>query len=110
MELIDPSLRDEPEINHILECVHIALQCVQENGIKRPTMSNVLLRLKYEYTTLPVPSPRSPQNRSSRAYAGETAGAITEENEESSLYLGCYTADAVVVVDDDDDTFTTAYA
>ena len=55
MELIDASLHDEPQMNSILRCIQIALLCVQQNWADRPTMADVLLMLRCEAMTLPVP-------------------------------------------------------
>ncbi|KAG2563992.1 hypothetical protein PVAP13_8KG341802 [Panicum virgatum] len=41
MELIDASLRNDPQINEILRCMHIALLCVQPDWADRPTMSEM---------------------------------------------------------------------
>ena len=54
-ELTDPALRVEPGTNKILRCFQIALLCVQDNRADRPTMSDVLMMLKCDCLTLPVP-------------------------------------------------------
>ncbi|CAL4978932.1 unnamed protein product [Urochloa decumbens] len=55
-EVIDPSLHVKPEISKILRCIQIALLCVQENRADRPTMSDILMFLKCDSMTLPVPT------------------------------------------------------
>ena len=55
MELIDPALPVEPGTSKILRCFQIALLCVQDNRADRPTMSDVLMMLKCDCLTLPVP-------------------------------------------------------
>jgi len=54
-ELIDPALHVEPGTSKILRCFQIALLCVQENRADRPTMPDVLMMLKCDCLTLPVP-------------------------------------------------------
>ncbi|CAL4990413.1 unnamed protein product [Urochloa decumbens] len=54
-EVIDASLRVKPGISKILRCIQIALLCVQENRADRPTMSDILMFLKCDSMTLPVP-------------------------------------------------------
>ncbi|CAO2150033.1 unnamed protein product [Urochloa humidicola] len=54
-DVIDPSLHVEPGISKILRCIQIALLCVQENRTGRPTMSDILIFLKCDSMTLPVP-------------------------------------------------------
>jgi len=67
MELIDASLRNDPQINEILRCMHIALLCVQPDWADRPTMSDVLMMLKCQSIILPdVPT----------RLASETEGAV----------------------------------
>jgi len=61
MELIDPALRVEPGTSKILRCFQIALLCVQDNRADRPTMSDVLMMLKCDCLTLPVP--RRPEDQ-----------------------------------------------
>ncbi|GFP82105.1 cysteine-rich receptor-like protein kinase 10 [Phtheirospermum japonicum] len=55
--MIDPVLRatcgTQPEM---LKCIHIALLCVQENAVDRPTMASVVLMLNSYSATLPMPS------------------------------------------------------
>ncbi|PVH34579.1 hypothetical protein PAHAL_8G253400 [Panicum hallii] len=53
-ELIDPALV-EPGTSKILRFFQIALLCVQDNRADRPTMSDVLMMLKCDCLTLPVP-------------------------------------------------------
>jgi len=60
-ELIDPALHVEPGTSKILRCFQIALLCVQENRADRPTMPDVLMMLKCDCLTLPVP--RRPEDQ-----------------------------------------------
>ncbi|XP_072951880.1 G-type lectin S-receptor-like serine/threonine-protein kinase SD1-13 [Typha angustifolia] len=55
LELIGASLGDEYDKDEILKCINIALMCVQENAMDRPTMSNVIAMLSGESTNLPNP-------------------------------------------------------
>nr|DAD20719.1 TPA_asm: hypothetical protein HUJ06_022182 [Nelumbo nucifera] len=56
VDLIDPSLA-EACINRseVLKCIHVALLCVQEDAIDRPTMASVLVILLSETAALPPP-------------------------------------------------------
>ncbi|KAL6908106.1 hypothetical protein ACP4OV_002276 [Aristida adscensionis] len=101
-ELVDASLLDEPRIDEIIQCVQIALLCVQENWVDRPTMSDVVTMLKCESMTLPAPRP--PENARGQ-WSGpsaedsqiETTGGVShttaewmaEEIESSLLELEC---------------------
>ncbi|XP_020095330.1 receptor-like serine/threonine-protein kinase SD1-7 [Ananas comosus] len=55
LELIDPSLDGSSETYEILRCIHVALMCVQENAADRPTMSDVIVMLNSDSTSLPDP-------------------------------------------------------
>ncbi|KAK1422676.1 hypothetical protein QVD17_17962 [Tagetes erecta] len=55
--IIDPILlKESSSLNDIIRIVHIALLCVQENVVDRPTMSTVLLMLNSFSLTLRIPS------------------------------------------------------
>ncbi|XP_021287435.1 G-type lectin S-receptor-like serine/threonine-protein kinase At4g03230 isoform X4 [Herrania umbratica] len=55
MELMDPILQDSSSANSLIRYVNIALLCVQERAVDRPTMSDVVLMLSNELTFLPTP-------------------------------------------------------
>ncbi|KAL6207033.1 hypothetical protein ACLB2K_024278 [Fragaria x ananassa] len=55
LEVVDPSLGESYPRNEVLRCIHIALLCVQEYAIDRPTMSAVLNMLGNDAA---LPSPR----------------------------------------------------
>lgn len=59
MELIDPSIADSCPQNQVFQCIHMAMLCLQESAMHRPTMSDVLLMLESENTTS-FPSPMLP--------------------------------------------------
>ncbi|KAL8103924.1 hypothetical protein AgCh_028215 [Apium graveolens] len=53
----DPSVKNGGEsTNGVIRCIHIALLCVQENVVDRPTMNSVLLMLSSASMALQVPS------------------------------------------------------
>lgn len=58
LDLIDPSFRSSCPSNEVLRCVQIALLCVQDSAIYRPTMSQVILWL--ETDSLALSNPREP--------------------------------------------------
>ncbi|XP_049406319.1 receptor-like serine/threonine-protein kinase SD1-7 [Solanum stenotomum] len=63
LELIDPSLRETCDNNKATICILVALLCVQEMPVDRPTMSDVSLMLSNE--TTPIHEPKEPAFRSS---------------------------------------------
>ncbi|GLT99967.1 hypothetical protein SLE2022_173690 [Rubroshorea leprosula] len=52
--IIDPNLRGGSRAE-IMRCINVALLCVQENVVQRPTMASVDLMLTSNSMTLPVP-------------------------------------------------------
>nr|XP_023912662.1 G-type lectin S-receptor-like serine/threonine-protein kinase At4g27290 isoform X1 [Quercus suber] len=55
LELMDPILGDVPPVNVVLSYINIALLCVQENAVDRPTISDVILMFNKEPALLPSP-------------------------------------------------------
>lgn len=56
LELIDPNIIDTCPISEVLRWIHIALLCVQDDPLDRPTMSIVVLMLGSQAVDLPQPS------------------------------------------------------
>ncbi|MCL7036824.1 hypothetical protein MKW94_012808, partial [Papaver nudicaule] len=56
MELLDSSLKENCSRSEFMRCVHIALLCVQDSIVDRPTMASVIQMLNSNSTTLPVPT------------------------------------------------------
>ena len=54
-EMIDPIIADSCPHTKVLQCIHVALLCVQMSAAQRPTMSQVLNMLESESTSLPLP-------------------------------------------------------
>ncbi|PHT43252.1 hypothetical protein CQW23_17277 [Capsicum baccatum] len=63
LELIDPSVRETCDSNKATRCILVALLCVQEIPIDRPTMSDIVVMLSNE--TMLIPEPKEPAFRSS---------------------------------------------
>ncbi|KAL8259407.1 hypothetical protein R6Q59_027360 [Mikania micrantha] len=55
-ELIDPSILDSCNKTEALQCIHVAMLCVQSSAVQRPTMSSVVFMLEGENTSLPQPT------------------------------------------------------
>ncbi|KAF8086799.1 hypothetical protein N665_0612s0019 [Sinapis alba] len=55
LELVDPAIGTNYRSNEVTKCIHIALLCVQDNPIKRPLLSTIILMLTSNSITLPVP-------------------------------------------------------
>ncbi|CAI9270137.1 unnamed protein product [Lactuca saligna] len=55
-ELIDPTILDSCNKTEALQCIHVAMLCVQSSAVQRPTMSSVVFMLEGENTSLPQPT------------------------------------------------------
>ena len=55
---MDPTLSDSCVVPQVLRTIHVELQCVQDNAIDRPTMSDVVSILSNE--SAPLPAPKQP--------------------------------------------------
>ena len=55
LQLVDTSLGAECHTLQMRRCVNIALLCVQENAVDRPTMSEVATMLSSDSMALPEP-------------------------------------------------------
>ena len=52
---MDPTLDDTNSSCKLIQCTHIALLCVQENAIDRPSMLEVSSMLKNETVAVTIP-------------------------------------------------------
>ncbi|CAL9226538.1 unnamed protein product [Arabidopsis halleri] len=55
LDLVDPLIVDNCQNSEVVRCIHIGLLCVQEDHVKRPTISTVFMMLTSNTVTLPVP-------------------------------------------------------
>lgn len=55
MELVDPTLESTCVAQQLLRTVHVALLCVQESAIDRPTTSDMISMLLNDTVLLPAP-------------------------------------------------------
>ncbi|XP_076959253.1 G-type lectin S-receptor-like serine/threonine-protein kinase At1g67520 [Bidens hawaiensis] len=55
LELRDPTLRSTCVVQQFLRTLHVALLCVQESAIDRPTTSNMISMLLNDMVSLPAP-------------------------------------------------------
>lgn len=56
LDLTDPAMVETCDASQVMKCINIGLLCVQEDPGDRPTMSNVLLMLDSETSSLPPPT------------------------------------------------------
>ncbi|XP_072993956.1 cysteine-rich receptor-like protein kinase 19 isoform X1 [Typha latifolia] len=74
LELVDPLLGDGYSMDEMMQCIHVALLCVQEKPGDRPTMSGVATMLGSE-SSMALPDPKQPGffNLRGRAEADESS-------------------------------------
>ncbi|XP_025801712.1 cysteine-rich receptor-like protein kinase 10 [Panicum hallii] len=71
-ELTDPSLGERGDAASIMRCIRVALLCVQENAMHRPTMAGVTAMLAAtDGTTAALPDPRRPPHFALRVGGGD---------------------------------------
>jgi hypothetical protein len=75
IELVAPSLVTAEKMTEIKKCIKIALLCVQENAVDRPTMSDVVTMLSGRLQALP--EPKQPAFFNVRATHGELSTSST---------------------------------
>ena len=56
---MDASLVNKSQSSEMMQCINIALLCVQENAADRPTMADVVSMLSTETTTI-LAEPKKP--------------------------------------------------
>ena len=56
LDLVDKKLLESCNGTEVMKSINIGLLCVQDDPSDRPTMSNVLIMLSSETTTLPSPN------------------------------------------------------
>ncbi|XP_043813422.1 G-type lectin S-receptor-like serine/threonine-protein kinase RKS1 isoform X2 [Manihot esculenta] len=57
LEIVDSSMQESCSAHEVLRCIQIGLLCVQEDALKRPSMSAVVVMLNSEIS---LPSPKQP--------------------------------------------------
>ncbi|KAL8259845.1 hypothetical protein R6Q59_027798 [Mikania micrantha] len=91
LTIVDSSLGDSFDAREALLCIHIAILCVQELAIDRPTMTNVAFMLSNQETMLP--SPKQPAfilrqlNHSRELGLASTCGDVGSVNTETITIL-----------------------
>ncbi|KAB2601100.1 G-type lectin S-receptor-like serine/threonine-protein kinase [Pyrus ussuriensis x Pyrus communis] len=75
LEIVDPSMAESYHVNDVVRCIQIALLCVQEFAVDRPTMSAVVFMLGNEAA---VPSPTQPAFLLTRSRTGVGPSTSTE--------------------------------
>ena len=56
LDLTDQTLPKACKVEQFMKCVNIALLCLQEDPIDRPTMSNIVTMLDSEDAIVPTPN------------------------------------------------------
>ncbi|CAN6205619.1 unnamed protein product [Urochloa humidicola] len=97
-ELVDPTLLGEcGEVEaSIMRCIKVALLCVQENAMDRPTMADVAAMLAVtDGATAELPDPRRPPHFSLRV-SGDSGDDASSEARTRSQCTSCSTNDLTI--------------
>lgn len=78
LELVAPSLVSDGKMIEIQKCIKIALLCVQENAVDRPTISDVVTMLSSDLHNLP--ESKQPAFFNVRAKHGELTSVTTRSS------------------------------
>ncbi|KAG6511098.1 hypothetical protein ZIOFF_029151 [Zingiber officinale] len=82
LQVVDQYLVEQCQAQQILRCIHIALLCVQDDPIQRPTMANVVLMLNNHFVDLPAPL--APAFLNNCNITIESNGVLRRENSSGS--------------------------
>ena len=85
LEFVDPSLEDSSSSCKLLQCLHVALLCVQENPVERPSMLEVSSMLKNE--TEAIPLPKRPAFSTTSDEKLEDRSSTTSQSQQASYSL-----------------------
>ena len=91
MEFMDPTLYDTTSSCKLIRCMQIALLCVQENAIDRPSMLQVSSMLKNE--TIVVTNPKKPAFSTKRDEGDEKDSRLL------ALQLEIYSVDDLTITE-----------
>ncbi|XP_019089064.1 PREDICTED: cysteine-rich receptor-like protein kinase 14 [Camelina sativa] len=58
IDLVDPTISDNCQMEEVTRCIHIALLCVQHNPTDRPSLSTIHMMLTHN--SLQLPDPQQP--------------------------------------------------
>ncbi|KAL2924224.1 Cysteine-rich receptor-like protein kinase 5, partial [Bienertia sinuspersici] len=76
MEFMDPTLRDSYSKDEITRCIHLGFLCVQEETMKRPSMSTITLMLNSNFAVAAMSMPQPP----AFMYSGNSDQSSTASN------------------------------
>ncbi|KAI9125518.1 hypothetical protein K1719_002936 [Acacia pycnantha] len=85
LEFVDPSLEDSSSSCKLLQCLHVALLCVRENPVERPSMLEVSSMLKNETEAIPLPKRPAFSIRSDKKL--EDRSSTTSQSQQTSYSI-----------------------
>ncbi|XBI97139.1 hypothetical protein VPH35_033330 [Triticum aestivum] len=96
LELVDPTLGHcNEQVTYMMWCVTVALLCVQDNAMDRPTMSDVTAMLGHD--GVPLPEPRWPPHFHLRVTSDDEEDRAGRSGTRSTHFTGsCSTNDMTI--------------
>uniref|UniRef100_A0A0A9H4D1 Protein kinase domain-containing protein n=1 Tax=Arundo donax TaxID=35708 RepID=A0A0A9H4D1_ARUDO len=95
-ELIDPTLGECSDVATIMRCVKVALLCVQDSAMDRPTMADVTAMLSAADGAAALPDPRRPPHFSLRVTSSDDGGGSEVRTTRSQGTTSCSTNDLTI--------------
>ncbi|WVZ57879.1 hypothetical protein U9M48_008214 [Paspalum notatum var. saurae] len=90
IDIVNASLLPKSHSEEIMQCINIALLCVQENAVDRPTMSDVAAMLSTETTTI-LAEPKQPAYFNVRVGNYEEASTATNSRSINDMTISVTT-------------------
>ncbi|KAL5837534.1 hypothetical protein ACOSQ3_014703 [Xanthoceras sorbifolium] len=90
LELMHPTLRDSCSEDRVLRCINVALLCVEDNPLDRPSMADVISMLTSEDVEFPMP--RQPAFCIERNVEVNSSGGMAENRSINNLTMSVMTA------------------
>ncbi|XP_016473458.2 leucine-rich repeat receptor protein kinase HPCA1 [Nicotiana tabacum] len=88
-EILDPAVRSGATPKSIEKFVDLAIKCVEEEGVKRPTMSEVVKEIEYIMEIVGL-NPNAESASTSETYEGANKGLHPYTDESLFVYSGAY--------------------
>nr|XP_016447427.1 PREDICTED: probable leucine-rich repeat receptor-like protein kinase At5g49770 [Nicotiana tabacum] len=88
-EILDPVVRSGATPKSVEKFVDLAIKCVEEEGVKRPTMSEVVKEIEYIMEIVGL-NPNAESASTSETYEGANKGLHPYTDESLFVYSGAY--------------------
>lgn len=98
MELVDEAMKGNFQKNEVIRCIHIALLCVQDDSLQRPSMENILVMMNSFTVTLPIPKRSGFRLQNMRDSKDQGSEASASDQSATSKSLPLSVDDSITIV------------